>query len=124
MFDQRSEKSLQASQYNPVKHYGPFMLTVLIRICKIEPFRKSEVALDRRALPRPSQSILDLNIYLGAVNSAVTLVNIIFHALCVQGLFQRFGGFFPILIGPYGFLGPGAQCHLKIIKGGIQRQTC
>ena len=45
-------------------------------VLEVEPFRKLEIQLNRRALERPLQRVFDRDIYLGTVERPVARVNL------------------------------------------------
>ena len=57
-----------------------------------------EVDLDRRALPRAADGVLELDVDLGAVEGAVALVDLEVDAALLQRLDQRVGGNLPVLV--------------------------
>ena len=56
---------------------GRFALAVRVHISEIESFRKREIALNGSALPRAGQSVLQLDVDLGAVKRAISFVYLI-----------------------------------------------
>src|SRR4030042_3717334 len=74
MLDEHPEESFQGSQDDPVNHGRPTSLPLPVHEKEIEPFRKSEITLDRGTLPFPVQRISQLHIDLGAVKGAVPFI--------------------------------------------------
>ena len=81
---QNADEALQRSKYRPVHHVWLMVLPVGPLIGKIEAFREVEVELDCSALPNPADGILNLDVYLGAVENAATLVNVVLQVSGIQ----------------------------------------
>ena len=109
MFDQHADEALDAAQDDPVQHDRPVLLAVFAHVRQVEPVRQGEIALDRGALPLPTDGVLQLHVDLGTVKGAVTLVNIVFQTLVVQGLDQGIGGRFPVRVAADAFFRPRGQ---------------
>ena len=78
-------KTLHTSKWRTVDHYRTVMLVVTANIAEVKTWRQIEIELDRTALPRPPDGILDVQIDLGSIECAATLVDLVLTV----GRFER-----------------------------------
>ena len=69
-----------------MQHDGAVLRAVLADVGHVELLRHLEVELYRAALPRASDAVFEMEVYLRAVERAVAWVELVFRA----GLFERF----------------------------------
>ena len=112
MLDQNAHEPFDGPQNHPVQHDRPVLLAVLADIVQVEPLRKREIALNRRALPFPFQRVLQFEIDLRSVEGPVAFVDLVGHAVVLQGAFQGTGGQIPIFVGSDGMLRSRGKLHL------------
>src|SRR3954449_4209631 len=79
MLDQDSKKTFNRSKERAMHHHRPMRLVVFADVLKLETLRQIKVPLHRTQLPQTADGVLDLEIYLGAVESSFA-----FHALVVN----------------------------------------
>src|SRR3989449_7287613 len=68
---------------------------------QLEPLGIVEIDLNGRALPGPSQDILDLDVNLGTVKHALPRINPVAHPAALQGRLQRRRGLRPAFGGSH-----------------------
>src|SRR5262249_62243964 len=76
LLDQDGDEALHRSQQRPMDHDRPLPAAVGRDVLQLEPFRKLEIQLERRALPLAAQRILDLEIDLRPVERAAALIDL------------------------------------------------
>ena len=84
-------------------HDRPMFLAVTPDIIEIKPLREGEIALDCSTLPLPVKSVLQLDIDLRTIESAVTFVDLIRQAGVIKSTLQSLGRALPIFVGADGF---------------------
>ena len=75
MFDQDTDEPLDGTEDDPVDHDRPVPLVVRSHVGDVEPLGHLEVQLDSTALPGPSEDVLQVEVDLGSVERAVSLVD-------------------------------------------------
>ena len=90
--------------------------TVVFAVCagvfQLKPLRHLHVQLDGTALPGPAKAVLQMEVNLRAIESAVALVNHIFFVQLLQGSNQAVGGDFPIFVASDVIFRHGGQFHM------------
>ena len=75
MLDQDAEEPLHGSQNGAMHHVGAAASSLVVLVGEVEALRQVEVELDGGALPSPAQGVGDVDVNLGAVESAAALVH-------------------------------------------------
>mmetsp|Transcript_7151 Transcript_7151/g.16374 ORF Transcript_7151/g.16374 Transcript_7151/m.16374 type:complete len:259 (-) Transcript_7151:1466-2242(-) len=84
-----AKEAFHRAKDGTVNHDGPLARLVGPHVLEAKPLREIEVALHGGALPHPPDSILDLDIDLGAVKGPPSLVHLVLPPLPVHGCHQR-----------------------------------
>src|SRR5699024_1526365 len=71
-----------------------------------------EVQLNGAALPGPADGVLQMEVNLGAVESAIPLVYRVGQAQVIQGSPEGISSQFPVLIASHRILGTGGKLHM------------
>jgi hypothetical protein len=74
MFNQNTDKTLNAAKDHTVNHDGPVFFTVGTNVIDIKTLRHLEIKLNGTALPGPANAVFQVEINFGAVEGAVTFV--------------------------------------------------
>ena len=78
MLSQNANKPLDTAKYYPMNHDRTVFFAVCTGIFQFKPLRHLHVQLDGTALPGPAKAVLQMEVNLRAIESAVALVNHIF----------------------------------------------
>ncbi len=70
-------------------HVRTVLLAVLANVGHVKTLGQIEVELNRRRLPFAAQGVLDLQVNLGAIESAAAFVDFAVNAFGADGFFQR-----------------------------------
>src|SRR5256885_16613377 len=100
------------------------LFAIFADVRQLEPLGIVEIDLHGRALPGPSQDILDFDVNLGTVKHALPRINPVAHPAALQGRLQRRRGFPPPPRGsppPPGFWAPGVFSPPPPARGGGAR---
>ena len=112
MLDEDSDETFDGSEHHPVNHDGAVLLAVRAGVFQVKPQRQLEIQLDGTALPGSSQGILQMEVDLGTVESAISLVDDVGKSQVVQGAPQGVGGHLPVLVASHAVLRAGGQLHM------------
>src|SRR5712671_1294758 len=109
VFQENSEKSLQASQQGPVNHKRAMCGAVGSDVAEVEPCRHIEIELNGAELPRPADGVFHNQVDFRAIESAVPGIQLIWDPRLLQSFFE--GGLcnIPVFFAPDSFRGPGAE---------------
>ncbi len=110
------EEPFQRAEDGAVDHDRPLLAAISGDVVELEPFRQVEIQLDGGALPHPADGVFDLEIDLGAVESAAALVNLVSPALALQRFDQALGGQVPHGVIPDGFLRSGGEVDFVVVE--------
>src|SRR5437762_2774409 len=116
VFQENSEKSLQASQQGPVNHKRAMSGAVGSDVAEVEPFRHIEIELNGTELPRPANGVLHDQIDLRTIKRAVPGIQLVRNPGFLQGFFQGRFGDIPVFFVADTFCGPGAQKEFKSLE--------
>ena len=111
MLDQDADKALDGSEAHAMQHDRALLLAVSVGVFEVEVQRHLEVELNRAALPRTAQGVVQMEVDLGAVEGAVAFVDHVIHAELVEGGLQAAFGGGPILVGAHGVLGARGEAR-------------
>ena len=105
-----------------MNHDGGLLGVVAVGIDQLKPLGHREVKLNGAELPGAADGVLDVEVDLGTVERAVAFVDLVFHALVLQGAGQCVGGRFPNFIGADVIFGLGGQLDMVVGKaeGGVE----
>ncbi|OQA42158.1 MAG: hypothetical protein BWY49_00115 [Candidatus Omnitrophica bacterium ADurb.Bin314] len=84
MLDQNADKALQTSEDSPVEHDHTVLFSVLADIVQVKALGKIHIELDRAALKRPPDRVLQMEINLGTIKSPISLINLVRQFQFVQ----------------------------------------
>ncbi|CAN3964746.1 DNA repair protein RadC, partial [Dysosmobacter welbionis] len=92
-----ADEPLHAAQNHPMDHDGAVLLAVLSGVLQFKPLRQLAVQLDGAALPSAAQGIGQMEVQLGAIESAVALVDLEGLAHVGDSVFQDVLVMLPLL---------------------------
>ena len=77
VFDEDAQEAFNAAEAGTVYHDWAMLLAVFADIGHVEAFRHEHIKLDRTALPSTADGILDVEVELRTVESAVAFVDLV-----------------------------------------------
>ena len=96
MLYKNADKSLYRAENNAVNHNGAVLFAVGTRVFKIKSLGKLEVKLNSTALPGSAEGILNMEVKLRTIESAVSRIQFIFLADGSNCIRKRIFCLFPI----------------------------
>src|SRR3989338_609037 len=125
MLNQYSYKPLKAAEQSPVYHNNTVLCIVSADISRVKPLRQLEVKLYRGKLPAPSQSVFDMEVDFGPVESAFPCLDFIFYVLALKRFLKRFLCCVPVFNFSHEFFRPCAELNLVLkIKNLFINKIC
>ena len=112
MLGQDADEALDGAEDHAVDHDGTMLLAVSAGVGQVETLGQVHIQLDGTALPGTAQAVGEVEVDLGAVESAVAFVDHVIHAQIIQSALQAVGSQLPHLIGADGILGAGGKLHM------------
>ena len=112
MLNQNTDKALDTAEANAVNHYRAMLLVILADISQIKTLGHYKVQLDGAALPGTADAVGQVEVQLGAVECAVTLVDLIRHTDGIHGVTQSLGCNLPNSVIAHGIFGTGGQLYM------------
>ena len=112
MLDQDTDKAFNGTEYHPVDHNGSVLLAVRPDILQFKPLGQLEIQLDGAALPGSADAVHQMEVDLGAIESAVPFVDHIRQLHFFQRFPQGVCRHLPVLVASHGIFRPGGQFHM------------
>ena len=79
VLNQNADKALDGAEAHAMQHDGALLGAVGVHVLQVKVERHLEVELDGTALPGTAKRVLQVEVDLGAVESAVALVDLVVH---------------------------------------------
>ena len=97
-----ADEALNGAEHHAMDHDGTMLLTVRADIGQIKALGQLHVQLNGAALPGTSQTILEMEVDLRAVECTVAFIDGVVHAQIIQRALQTVGCHCPHLVGADG----------------------
>lgn len=114
VLNQNTDEALDGAKAHAMEHDGALLGAVGIHVLQVKVERHLEVELDGAALPGTAERVLQVEIDLGAVESAVALVDLVVHVQLLQSGAQALLGARPVLVRTHGVLGAGGKLNVVL----------
>ena len=123
VLNQNADEALDGAKTYAVQHDGALLGAVGVHVLQVKVERHLEVELHGTALPGTAERVLQMEVNLGAVEGAVTLVDLVVHAQLLQSGAQALLGARPVLVGTHRVLGAGRKLNVilkaKLLVHGV-----
>ena len=114
VLNQNTNEALDGAKAHAVQHDGALLGAVGVHVLQVKVERHLEVELHGTALPGTAERVLQVEVDLGAVEGAVTLVDLVVHAQLLQSGAQALLGARPVLVRTHGVLGAGGKLNVVL----------
>ncbi|MNS68801.1 hypothetical protein D3C72_1020910 [compost metagenome] len=119
VFQQDAQEALERTQNRAVQHDRALARVVLRDVLGTQALRQHQVKLQRAALPRTADRVLDVVFHLRAVERALARQLFPFHAARAQRQAQAFLGVVPDLVRAGALFGAQRQLHRNVLEAEV-----
>ena len=123
VLNQNTDEALDGAKAHAMQHDGALLGAVGVHVLQIKVERHLEVELDGTALPGTTERVLQVEVDLGAVESAVALIDLVVHVQLLKSGTQALLGASPVLVRTHGVLRAGGKLDVilkaKLLVHGV-----